>query len=94
MAKEEKKKERRPQALKRDLQNGKRRLINRGHKSRVKTAMRALQESLDKEDKKLTQESLNSVYSLVDKCVKVGVFKANKGNRIKARLTARVIANA
>lgn len=91
MAKEQdkKKKERRPQALKRDLQNDRRRLRNRTRKSRVKTVIRSFQESLPKGDEALTQEALNAAYSIVDKCVKTGVYKANKGNRLKARLAAR-----
>ncbi len=93
MAKEEKK-EKRPTALKRDLQNEKRRLRNKTFKSRVRTAIRHFEESLSKEDPSLRQNCLNEVYSLMDKGVSKGVFKLNKASRTKARLTARALAKA
>lgn len=95
MAKEEagkKTKERQPSALKRDLQSEKRRLRNRVFKSRVRTAIRHLDEAIPKGDNAAVQQCLNEVYSLMDKGVKLGVFKANKGNRTKARVAARAVA--
>lgn len=70
----------RPTPLKRDIQNEKKRLQNRSFRASVMTAIRAL----DGKDK------LGEIYSLVDKGVKRGIFKANKAARIKSRLTARV----
>lgn len=92
MAKEEAKKTKRPTALKRDLQNEKRRLNNRVYRSRVRTAIRALDESLVKGDQAVTTEKLNEAYSILDKCAKKGVFKVNKVSRTKSRLAARVVA--
>ena len=96
MAKEaaEKKKERRPTALKRDLQNEKRRLINKGFKSGVRTIVRRFEEALEKGDSAVIQHELREVYSVMDQAVKRGVFKKNKASRTKARLTARVAAKA
>jgi small subunit ribosomal protein S20 len=97
MAKEkakENKKVKRPTAAKRDIQNAKRRLNNKMYKSRVRTAVRAFQESLPKGDEALIKEKLNEVYSLLDKCAKKGVFKLNKVSRTKSRLTARAAAKA
>jgi small subunit ribosomal protein S20 len=89
MAEAEKKvKERRPQALKRDIQNEKRRLHNRAFRSKTSTAIRALEAAITSGGS--AQERLNAVYSLVDKGVKTGMFKQNKANRVKARLTKRV----
>lgn len=92
MAKEEAKKVKRPTALKRDLQNEKRRLRNKIYKSRVRTAIRSLEEAIGKGDKAETQVKLNETYSLLDKCVKGGVFKLNKASRTKSRLAARALA--
>ncbi len=95
MAKEEKKvkaKVKRPTPLKRDLQAAKRRLANRDYKSRVRTAVRNLDEAIAKKDSATAQEKLNEVYSVIDKCVKTGVYKVNKGSRTKARLAARTAA--
>lgn len=96
MAKEEKpkKKEKRPTAIKRDLQSEKRRLINKTYKSRVRTSIRAFQESISKGDEKATAVKLNEAYSIIDKCVKNGVFKANKASRTKSRLAAKAVAKA
>jgi small subunit ribosomal protein S20 len=95
MAKEkevEKKKVKRPTALKRDLQSEKRRVRNRLYKSQVRTTVRQLDEILAKKDAELSKASLNEAYSILDKCVKAGVFKLNKASRTKARLAARVAA--
>ncbi len=89
--KEKKKtKERRPQALKRDIQSKKNRLRNREEKAEVRTAIRLLENVVPKGDKTEIQKHLNEIYSLMDKGVKKGVFKQNKANRTKARLAALV----
>lgn len=89
---EDTKKTKRPTALKRDLQSSKRRASNKIYKSRVKTAIRAYQESLEKSDANVTKAALNEVYSLLDKCAKKGVYKVNKANRTKSRLAAKAVA--
>ncbi|MBA3722446.1 MAG: 30S ribosomal protein S20 [Parachlamydiaceae bacterium] len=94
MAKEEKKevaKVKRPTALKRDLQNSKRRLANKEYKSQVRTAIRSFLDNVEKKDTTSTQKSLNEVYSLLDKCAKKGVFKLNKVSRTKSRLAAKAV---
>jgi small subunit ribosomal protein S20 len=94
MAKQEEKnkKARRPQAQKRDIQNAKRKLINKTFKSKVRTAIRQLDESIEKGNADLSKEALTEVYSLMDKGVKRGVYKQNKADRTKARLTARTLS--
>lgn len=92
MAKEPEKKTKRPTALKRDLQNEKRRLNNRVYRSRTRSAIRAFDEALAKNDQAVATEKLNDIYSLLDKCVKTGVYKLNKASRTKSRLAARALA--
>lgn len=92
MAKEEAKKERRPQAEKRAIQSEKRRLINKNFKSSVRTAIRKFEEELAKGDAVVTKKNLSEVYSLMDKGVKRGVYKLNMASRTKARLTAKAAA--
>ena len=96
MAKEADKKKtvktRRPTAEKRDLQSEKRRMRNRAFKSRVRTVTRSFDEVLSKGDAAQIQENLSLVYSMMDKGVKQGVYKANKASRTKARLAARAAA--
>lgn len=96
MAKEEDKKKekkvKRPTALKRDLQNNKRRLDNKVYKSRVRTAIRSFQDSVDKGDQAAATQKLNEVYSILDKCAKKGFYKVNKVSRTKSRLAARAVA--
>jgi small subunit ribosomal protein S20 len=88
------KKVKRPTALKRDLQNKKRRLDNKIYKSRVRTAVRSFHESLEKGDQAVSKAKLDDVYSILDKCAKKGVFKLNKVSRTKSRLAARAVAKA
>ncbi len=88
--KEGKAKERRPTALKRDMQSMKRCLANRAYRAKVNTAIRALQTSDQQGDKALVQSNLTAIYSLIDKGVKTGVYNQNKAARDKSRLTQRV----
>lgn len=96
MAKETevKKKEKRPQAQKRDIQHEKRRLRNKAYKSQVRTAVRDFHAILSKGDEQAIKQALNEVYSLMDKGVKKGIFKLNTASRTKARLTARSVSKA
>jgi small subunit ribosomal protein S20 len=77
-------------AQKRDKQSAKRRMGNRGFKAAVKTAIRSYEESLAGTDKAAMQNQLNQIYSLMDKGVKTGRFKANKAARTKSRLSSRL----
>ena len=83
---DKKAKAKKPSALKRDEQNERNRLRNKSFRSRVSTAIRDLLGS----DAAKVKEKLSLVYSLVDKGLKKGVFKANKASRIKSRITARL----
>lgn len=89
---EEKKvaKERRPSAQKRDIQHEKRRLANRSFKSRIKTAVRSFEEVAAQKNEQESQAQLNSLYSLLDKAVKSGIFKVNKASRLKSQFAAKV----
>ena len=92
--KKPKKKEKRPTALKRDLQSERRRLSNKIYKSRVRTSIRAFEESIVKGDQTITTAKLNETYSILDKCVQKGVLKINKAARTKSRLAAKAVAKA
>ncbi len=85
--KEAPKKKKCPTALKRMKQNKKQNLQNRSFKSRVRTAIRTFEAALTAKDKVQIQTTLNSVYSLMDKGVKHGIYKKNKAARTKARVT-------
>ena len=91
---EEKKAEvktKKPSALKRDLQNEKKRLSNRSYRASVLTSIRSFENSLSsKEAPEAVKTKLNEIYSLMDKGVKHGVFKSQKAARTKSRLTARL----
>lgn len=90
MADEKKAKERRPTALKRDIQNEKRRLINRAFKSSVKTAIRSFEKVASEKNEAEAQSQLKSLYSLLDKGVKRGIFKLNKASRLKGKFAGKV----
>lgn len=82
----------RPTAKKRDIQAAKRQVENKAFKSRIRTAMRKFDESIVGKDKTAAQTSLHECYSLMDKGVKRGIYKQNKADRTKSRLTAKVPA--
>lgn len=91
MAEEAKKveRQRRPQAIKRDIQNEKRRLHNRAYRSKTSSAIRALEATLASTPA-ASKEQLSTLYSLVDKGVKTGIFKQNKASRVKARFSKKI----
>ena len=83
-------KQKKPSALKRDLQNEKRRLCNRSYRASVLTSIRSLESALnEKEAPEAVKTKLNAIYSLMDKGVKRGVYKPQKAARTKSRLSAR-----
>jgi small subunit ribosomal protein S20 len=88
--KEAEKKTKRPTALKRDLQSEKRRLINKSFRSELRTAVRVLDEALEKKEVPAIESAFNKLQAQVDKGVKRGVFKKNKANRTKSRIQAKV----
>lgn len=72
-------------ASKRMLQNEKKKFNNRVFKSRVKTALKTFKSHLADKNPEATQQNLASVYSLMDKAVKRGIFKKNTAGRIKSK---------
>jgi small subunit ribosomal protein S20 len=88
----EKKKTKRPTALKRDIQNVKKRDVNKAFKSKMRTVIRHFQESLVGDDQDVVTEKLNAAYSAVDKAVKRNIMKINAASRTKSRLAARAAA--
>ncbi len=83
------KKVKRPTAQKREMQNKKSRMINKSFKSKVRTAIRKFETVLSETDQINIQNSLNEIYSLIDKGVKKGIYKHNTAGRTKSRLAAR-----
>ncbi len=91
--KKEKGKTKKPTALKRDEQSIARNLRNRSFKSKVSTAVRSFEDVISKKDSSSIKAKLDAVYSLMDKGVKKGIYKLNKANRVKSRLSARAKAS-
>lgn len=90
MADEKQKKKKLPTAEKRMIQNKKRQLENQIFKSRVRTAIRNFDKSLsEKKAKEEVQGALSTIYKLMDKGVKRGIFKKNKAARYKSKFTAK-----
>jgi small subunit ribosomal protein S20 len=89
MAEEKKGKTKRPTPLKRDLQNEKRRIRNKAFRAKTLTAVRAFERSLTGGDATAVSGHLSTLYSLMDKGVKTGIYKLNQAARVKARLSAR-----
>lgn len=91
---ESKVKQKRPTAIKRDIRNGKHRMINKSFKSNTRTTMRSFHEALESKDKERIQTELRNFYSAMDKGVKRGVYKPNKAARLKARATQKTLPQA
>ncbi|HVP44091.1 MAG TPA: 30S ribosomal protein S20 [Terriglobales bacterium] len=79
-------------ALKRARQTEKRSARNRTSKSRLRTELRRLRESLAAGDKAKAGETFRSTVSAIDKAIQKGVIHQNTAARYKSRLSARLAA--
>jgi small subunit ribosomal protein S20 len=76
-------------AEKRVRQNEKRREVNRGNRSRLRTGIKKLRAALESGDGGSAQTLLPETVSLIDKAVQKGVLHRNAAARYKSRLTVR-----
>jgi small subunit ribosomal protein S20 len=76
-------------AEKRVRQSEKRRDINRGHRTKVRTYIKKLRSALDAGDKQQVDQILPETISVIDKSIQKGVMHANAAARYKSRLTAQ-----
>jgi small subunit ribosomal protein S20 len=79
-------------AEKRVRQNEKRRTINRGHRSKLRTGIKKLRTAID--DGAGAQALLPETISLIDKAVQKGAIHKNAAARYKSRLTVRANESA
>jgi small subunit ribosomal protein S20 len=76
-------------AEKRVRQNERRRAINRGNRTKVRTYIKKLRAALDSGDRQQVAQILPEAISVIDKSVQKGVMHANAAARYKSRLTVR-----
>mgnify|MGYP003477769290 CR=1 FL=1 len=77
-------------AEKRVRQTAKRNAINRSNRSELRTKIKGLRSAIAHNDKKLSEDSLGSTVSLIDKAVNKGLIHKNTASRYKSRLTKHV----
>lgn len=70
-------------------QNEKRRLINRGHRTKVRTYIKKVRAALESGQTDEIQQVLPVAISVIDKSVQKGVLHKNAAARYKSRLTVR-----
>jgi len=76
-------------AEKRVRQSEKRRVINRGNRSKVRTYIKKVRAALDSGKKDEIESALPETISVIDKAVQKGVMHKNAAARYKSRLTLR-----
>ncbi|HSE32995.1 MAG TPA: 30S ribosomal protein S20 [Pyrinomonadaceae bacterium] len=76
-------------AEKRMRQNEKRRVINRGNRTKVRSYIKKLRSALDSGKADEISHVLPEAMSVIDKSVQKGVLHANAAARYKSRLTVR-----
>jgi len=74
---------------KRVRQSEKRRLINRGHRTKVRTYIKKVRAALDTGNSEDLQKMLPDAISVIDKSVQKGVMHKNAAARYKSRLTVQ-----
>ncbi|HEX2223403.1 MAG TPA: 30S ribosomal protein S20 [Thermoanaerobaculia bacterium] len=79
-------------AEKRNRQNIQQRLRNRGHRSRLRTAIKGLRTAIASGDQTQAQAMLSQTLSVIDKIAQKGVIHDNTASRYKSRLAKRVAA--
>ena len=77
-------------AQKKILQDLKRRLRNRAHRSRLRSSVKVFRSAIAAGDSETARELLTPLLSLVDRVAKHGVIHANVADRTKSRLTRAV----
>jgi small subunit ribosomal protein S20 len=80
--------------LKRARQTVKRSAQNRANRSRLRTTLRQLRETLAKGDKQAAEQSFRQTVSALDKAIQKGILHENTAARYKSRLSARLNALA
>ncbi len=76
-------------AKKRMRQSEKRRAINRGHRTKVRTFIKKLRGALEGDKSQDIAKILPETISVIDKSVQKGVLHANAAARYKSRLTVQ-----
>lgn len=76
-------------AEKRVRQSEKRRAVNRGHRTKVRTYIKKLRSALESGSVQEVQQILPQTIAVIDKSVQKGVLHANAAARYKSRLTVR-----
>ena len=76
-------------AEKRMRQNEKRRVINRGNRTKVRSYIKKLRTDLDTGKADEINRILPEAMSVIDKAIQKGVLHANSAARYKSRLTVR-----
>lgn len=79
-------------ALKRARQTEKKTLVNRANKSRLRTTLRGLRESIAAGDRKTAETNFRETVSIIDKAIQKGTIHKNTAARYKSRLSARLNA--
>jgi small subunit ribosomal protein S20 len=77
-------------ALKRARQTESRTARNRANRSRLRTSLRAMRESLAKGDKQSAEQAYRQTVSALDKAIQKGILHENTASRYKSRLSARL----
>ena len=77
-------------ALKANRQNIKRREHNRQMRSKLRSALKAIRESLDAKDLSGAKAALSQTVSIVDKMATKGIIHRNTAGRYKSRLASRM----
>jgi small subunit ribosomal protein S20 len=77
-------------AIKKDKQDKKARLRNRGIRDEYKLASKKVKKYIESGDTKKAKEALSEAFSKLDKAAKRNVLHKNNASRRKSRLTALV----
>lgn len=81
-----------PQARKRATQANTRRIHNSSLRSRARTLVKKTLAAISSGDQKAANDAFNTTKPILDSMVTKGVYKKNKGARLKSRLNNKIKA--
>lgn len=74
-------------AIRQERRSIRRAAVNKQNKTGLRSQIKKVREAIDDNNQESLQKLLPETYSIIDKTVKKGTIHANKGSRIKSRLS-------
>ena len=76
--------------IKRNITNEKRRMMNASFRTRLKSAIKTVENAVENNEADKAKDALQRAYKMIDRAVGKGLYHKNKAARKKSRLSKKV----